>query len=179
MYFCSLHVFLWLKKIPQKWIQSRKYVQGNREVNTYEIKLVGKTHYGAEDIVTAWLNSSCHLPFCPLSNCFLLNSTVEWIIWESNIKSSWKKNQRTLHRVPIEVKHVNEPADWLELVNQQFSKFDNFWQIWFMLWGWGRDVFMSLVFIWPKLFLRDAQLWCTQNGQNENKCLCGQACPSG
>lgn len=81
----NLHVFLqfacifMIKKIPQKWIQSQKYVQGNREVNTYEIKLVGKTHYGAEDIVTAWLNSSClSLPaviclfvLCPIVFCWI------------------------------------------------------------------------------------------------------------
>lgn len=58
--------------------------------------------------------SSCHLPFCPLSDCLLLNNTVEWIIWISDIKSSCKRNQRTLHCVPIEAKPVSESADWLD-----------------------------------------------------------------
>ena len=97
-------------------------------------------------------HSSCHLPFCPLSNCLLLHNIVEWIIWISDIKSSYKRNQRTLHCVLIEVKHVSESADWLEwwttkLANlTTFGKYD-------LCCGNEAEMFSHVLYLFDQKFL--------------------------
>lgn len=107
---------------------------------------------------------------------FLLTNTVEWIIWISNTKSSWKKSDGE-HDIMDSLKQSTWWLSSLRLVSHPVGQMQQLWQIWCLLWKRVRDVFMCLVFLWLNLFF--SYFWRRHNydvhrmdtTKTNNKCV--------